>query len=122
MFRAKFAYEIIIHANRFSMPIDFPLSCVDPWATTPALAMLQLARFQEFKVPSTFSQVLFETVDKVIPDRHAEMPFVGVNYCSHPRSAAMNRTALHNLQGILDDFWQQPICLEGKIDGRCNRR
>ena len=34
----------------------------------------------------------------------------------------MNRTALHNLQGILDDFWQQPICLKGKIDGRCNRR
>jgi hypothetical protein len=34
----------------------------------------------------------------------------------------MNRTALHNLQGILDDFCQQPICLEGKIDGRCNRR
>ena len=32
---------------------------------------------------------------------------------SHPRSAAMNRTALHNLQGILDDFCQQPICLEG---------
>jgi hypothetical protein len=34
----------------------------------------------------------------------------------------MNRTALHNLPGILDDFWQQPICLKGKIDGRCNRR
>ena len=33
----------------------------------------------------------------------------------------MNRTALHNLPGILDDFWQQPICLK-KIDGRCNRR
>jgi hypothetical protein len=79
MFRAKFAYETIIHANRFFMPIDFPLSCVDPWVIAPALAMLHLARFQEFKVPSTFGQVLFETVDKVIPDGHAEMPFVGVN-------------------------------------------
>jgi hypothetical protein len=79
MFRAKFAYETIIHANRFFMPIDFPLSCVDPWATAPALAMLHLARFEEFKVPSTFDQVLFETVDKVIPDGHAKMPLVGVN-------------------------------------------
>jgi hypothetical protein len=34
----------------------------------------------------------------------------------------MNRTARHSLQGILDDFWQQPLCLEGKIDGRCNGR
>ena len=68
MFRAKFAYETIVHANRFFMPIDFLLGCVDPWATAPALAMLHLARFQEFKVSSTFGQVLFETVDKVIPD------------------------------------------------------
>ena len=120
MFRAKFAYETIIHANRFFMPIDFPLSCVDPWATAPALAMLHLARFQEFKVPSTFGQVLFETVDKVIPDGHPEMPFVGVN-CAAIR-AAMNRTALHSLQSILDDFWEQPLCFEGKIVGRCNRR
>ena len=52
------------------VPIDFPLSCIDPRAAIPALAMLHLARFQEFKVPSTFSQVLFETVNKVIPDRH----------------------------------------------------
>jgi len=51
---------------------------VDPRATAPALAMLHLTRFQEFKVPSTFGQVLFETVDKVIPDGHAKMPFVGV--------------------------------------------
>src|SRR5262245_56883893 len=54
----------------FLWQIDFPLSCVDPRAAIPALAMLHLARFQEFKVPSTFSQVLFETVNKVIPDRH----------------------------------------------------
>jgi hypothetical protein len=86
MFRAKFAYKTIIHANRFFMPIDFPLSCVDPWATAPALAMLHLARFEEFKVPSTFDQVLFETVDKVIPDGHPEMPFVGVN-CAAIRGA-----------------------------------
>src|SRR5262249_6713016 len=50
------------------MPIVFPLSCVDPRVIPPALAMLHLPRFQEFKVPSTFSQVLFETVNKVIPD------------------------------------------------------
>src|SRR5260370_35669749 len=29
--------------------------------------------------PLTFRQVLFETVNKVIPDGHAEMSFVGVN-------------------------------------------
>ena len=34
----------------------------------------------------------------------------------------MNRTALHSLQSILDDFWQQPICLERKIDSGCDRR
>ena len=79
MFRAKFAYETIVHANRFFMPIDFLLGCVDPWATAPALAMLHLARFQEFKVSSTLGQVLFETVDKFIPDGHAQMPFVAVN-------------------------------------------
>src|SRR5262249_18409456 len=67
---AKFAYETPVHANRFLVPIDFPLSCVDPRVIPPALAMLHLARFQEFKVPSTFSQVLFETVNKVIPDRY----------------------------------------------------
>jgi hypothetical protein len=55
VFRAKFAYETVVHANRFFAPIDFPLSCVDPLAIAPALAMLHLARFQEFKVPSTFS-------------------------------------------------------------------
>ena len=71
MFRAKFAYETLVHANRFLVPIDFPLSCVDPRAAIPALAMLHLARLQEFKVPATFSQVLFETVNKVIPDGHA---------------------------------------------------
>src|SRR5215831_2579930 len=70
VFRAKFAYETPVHANRFLVPIDFPLSCVDPRVIPPALAMLHLPRFQEFKVPSTFSQVLFETVNKVIPDRH----------------------------------------------------
>src|SRR6516165_852661 len=70
VFRAKFAYETLVHANRFLVPIDFPLSCVNPRAAIPALAMLHLARFQKFKVPSTFSQVLFETVNKVIPDRH----------------------------------------------------
>jgi hypothetical protein len=79
MFRAKFAYETIVHANRFFMPIDFLLSCIDPWATAPALAMMQLARFQEFKVSSTLGQVLFETVDKFILDGHAQMPFAGVN-------------------------------------------
>jgi hypothetical protein len=71
VFHAKFAYETLVHANRFLVPIDFPLSCVDPRAAIPALAMLHLARFQAFKVPSTFSQVLFETVNKVIPDRYA---------------------------------------------------
>jgi hypothetical protein len=86
MFRAKFAYETIIHSNRSFMPIDFPLSCVNPWAAASAFAMLHLARFQKFKVPSTFDQVLFETVDKVIPDGHAEMPFVGVN-CAAVRGA-----------------------------------
>jgi len=45
--------------------------CVDPRAAIPALAMLNLARLQELKIPSTFSQVLFETVNKVIPDGHA---------------------------------------------------
>ena len=45
---------------------------VDPRATAPALAMLHLTRFQEFKVPSTFSHILFETADEVIPDGHAE--------------------------------------------------
>src|SRR5215471_21233003 len=29
VFRAKFAYETPVHANRFLVPIDFPLSCVD---------------------------------------------------------------------------------------------
>src|SRR6516162_10177521 len=52
------------------MPIVFLVSCVDPRVIPPALAILHLARFQEFKVPSTFSQVLFETVNKVIPDRY----------------------------------------------------
>src|SRR5215467_2223575 len=70
VFRAKFAYETLVHANRFLVPIDFPLSCIDPRVIPPALAMLHLPRFQEFKVPSTFSQVWFETVNKVIPDRH----------------------------------------------------
>jgi hypothetical protein len=65
----SFAYETLVHSNRSLVPIDFPLSCVDPRAAIPALAMLHLARFQEFKVPSTFSHVVFETVNKVIPDR-----------------------------------------------------
>src|SRR5215471_20087102 len=42
VFRAKFAYETLVHANRFLVPIDFPLSCVDPRAAIPALAMLHL--------------------------------------------------------------------------------
>jgi hypothetical protein len=71
VFCAKFAYETLVHANRFLVPIDFPLSCVDPRAAIPALAMLHFARLQELKVPSTFSQVLFETVNKIIPDGHA---------------------------------------------------
>ena len=51
MFRAKFAYETIIHANRFFMPIDFPLSCVDPWLIAPALAMLHLAQIPGVQGP-----------------------------------------------------------------------
>ena len=58
MFRAKFAYETLVHANRFLVPIDLPLSCIDPRAAISALAMLHFARLQELKVPSTFSQVL----------------------------------------------------------------
>src|SRR5262249_34384472 len=57
----------------FLMPIEFPLSCIDPCTTVPALAILHTTRFEEFKVTSTFSQVLFETADKVMPDRHAEI-------------------------------------------------
>ena len=91
MFRAKFAYETIVHANRFFMPIDFLLSCIDPWATAPALAMMQLARFQEFKVSSTLGQVLFETVDKFILDGHAQMPFVGVNCAASERCCTASR-------------------------------
>jgi hypothetical protein len=90
-FRAKFAYETIIHANRFFMPMDFPLSCVEPWTTASALAMLHLARFQESKVPSTFGQVLFETVDKVIPYGHVEMPFVGVNCAASEQCCTASR-------------------------------
>src|SRR5262245_38553135 len=56
--------------RRDRWPFAYSPSCVDPRVIPPALAMLHLARFQEFKVPSTFSQVLFETVNKVIPDRH----------------------------------------------------
>jgi hypothetical protein len=33
----------------------------------------------------------------------------------------MNRTALHSLQSILDDFWQQPLCFEGSRDPYCRR-
>jgi hypothetical protein len=53
--------------------------------------MLHSARFQEFKISSTFSQVLFEAVNKVIPDRHTEMPFVGVNCAAadYPRSRSV---------------------------------
>ena len=79
MFRAKFAYETLVHANHFLVPIDFLLSCVDPRAAIPALAMLHLTRLKELKVPSTLSQLLFETVNKVIPDGHAETPFIGAN-------------------------------------------
>jgi len=77
VFRAKFAYETLVHANHFLVPIDFLLSCVDPRAAIPALAMLHLTRLKELKVPSTLSQLLFETVNKVIPDGHAETPFIG---------------------------------------------
>jgi hypothetical protein len=66
-------YKSIVHANRFLMPIEFSLSCIDPCTAVPALAMLHSTRFQEFNVTSTFSQVLFETADKVMPDRHAEI-------------------------------------------------
>ena len=93
MFRAKFVYETIIHANRFFMPIDFPLSCVDPWTTASALAMMHLARFQEFKVPSTFGQVLFETVDKVIPYGHVGNAF-------RRRKLRSFRTVLHSFQAF----------------------
>ena len=65
------------------MPIEFPLSCVDPCTAVPALAMLHSIRFQEFNVTSTFSQVLFETADKVIPDRHAEILSIAVD-CAPP--------------------------------------
>jgi hypothetical protein len=61
------------------MPIEFPLSCVDPCTAVPALAMLHSTRFQEFNLTSTFSQVLFETADKVMPDRHAEILSIGVD-------------------------------------------
>jgi len=73
MLRAKFTYETLVHANRFLMPIEFPLSCIDPCTAIPALAILHTTRFEEFKITSTFSQVLFETADKVMPDRHAEI-------------------------------------------------
>jgi hypothetical protein len=76
VFRSNFAYEALVDTYSFLVPIDFLLGCVDPCASGPALAMLQLARFQEFKVSSTFSHVLFETVDEVIPDGHAKTPFV----------------------------------------------
>jgi hypothetical protein len=46
------------------MPIEFPLSCIDPCTAVPALAILHTTAFEEFKVTSTFRQVLFETADK----------------------------------------------------------
>src|SRR5262245_60649042 len=90
---AKFAYETLVHANRFLMPIEFPLSCVDPCTAVPALAILHSTRFQEFKVTSTFSQVLFETADKVIPDRHAEILSIGVDCAptDYPRLRSIRR-------------------------------
>jgi hypothetical protein len=64
VFRTKFTYETLIHTNRFLMPIEFPLGCIDPCTAVPALAILHTTRFEEFKVTSTFSQVSFKTADK----------------------------------------------------------
>src|SRR5262249_37677990 len=35
----------LVHTNRFLMPIEFPLSCVDPCTAVPALPMLHSTRF-----------------------------------------------------------------------------
>src|SRR5262249_9361930 len=33
---AHVSHEALVHAHRFLMPIEFPLSCVDPCTTVPA--------------------------------------------------------------------------------------
>jgi hypothetical protein len=102
VFRAKFTYETLVHANRFLMPIEFPLSCVDPCTAVPALAILHSTRFQEFNVTSTFSQVLFETADKVMPDRHAEILSIGVD-CAPPDYPRLRSIRLHEFKRLLTE-------------------